>query len=194
MQTSDDLIGLDVRNGNILWSYNTIQFHVEKGAGEATNTPLFYMGDIFVTYGNNQPGMMFSLSGDGKSIGLKWKNDILDTHHGGLVLIDGAIYGSTMQDNTRGMWASVDWDSGVTNWERKWFTKGSIIAADGLLYLYEEKSGNVALVSPDTQDLNIISSFQVQDGEGPHWAHPSIYNGMLLIRHGSVLLVYDIKE
>jgi len=61
------------------------------------------------------------------------------------------------------------------------------------LYLYEERKGNLALVRPDTKDLDIISSFQVKDGEGPHWAHPSIYNGMLLIRHGSVLLIYDIK-
>jgi outer membrane protein assembly factor BamB len=34
----------------------------------------------------------------------------------------------------------------------------------------------------------------VKDGEGPHWAHPSIYNKILFIRHGSVLMGYDIKE
>lgn len=194
IQTSEGLIGVDASNGKILWTYNTVQYHVEKGKGEAANTPLYFNGDIFITYGNDQPGTMFSLSEDGKSISLKWKNDILDTHHGGLVLLNGTIYGSNMKDNTRGQWASVDWDSGETNWEREWFTKGSIIAADGLLYLYEERKGNVALVTPDTKDLKIISSFQVKDGEGPHWAHPSIYNGMLLIRHGSVLLVYDIKK
>ena len=193
IQTSDDLIGLDVRNGEILWSYNTVQFHEGRGSGEAANTPLYYNGDIFVTYGNNQPGMLFRISEDGKSVSLKWKNNTLDTHHGGLVLLNGAIYGSNMQDNTKGMWVSVDWASGETNWEREWFTKGSIIAADGLLYLYEERSGNLALVSPDTKDLKIISSFKIKDGEGPHWAHPSIYNGLLLIRHGNVLLVYDIK-
>ena len=194
VQTSDDLIGIDAGNGNILWSYNTIQYHTEKGKGEAANTPLFYNGDIFITYGNEQPAMLFSIAGDGKSVSLKWKNEVLDTHHGGLVFLNGAIYGSTMLDNTRGNWASVDWETGKTNWETTWFTKGSVIAADGMLYFYEEKGGNVALVKPDTSDLNIISTFQVKGGEGPHWAHPSIYNKMLLIRHGSVLLVYDIAE
>jgi outer membrane protein assembly factor BamB len=194
VQTSDDLIGIDAGNGNILWSYNTIQYHTEKGKGEAANTPLFYNGDIFITYGNQQPAMLFHISDDGKSISPKWRNDILDTHHGGLVLLNGAIYGSTMLDNTRGNWASVDWKTGKTNWEKEWFTKGSVISADGMLYFYEEKGGHVALVKPDTSDMKVICTFQVNGGEGPHWAHPSIYNKMLLIRHGNVLMVYDIGD
>ncbi len=194
VQTSDDLIGIDAANGTVLWSYNTIQYHTEKGKGEAANTPLFYKGDIFVTYGNEQPAMLFHIADDGKSVSLKWKNNVLDTHHGGLVLLNGAIYGSTMLDNTRGNWASVDWETGKTNWEKAWFTKGSVISADGMMYFYEEKGGHVALVKPDTSDLNLISTFQVKGGEGPHWAHPSIFNKMLFIRHGSVLLVYDIAE
>ena len=194
VQTSEDLIGIDASNGNVLWSYNTIQYHTKNknGIGEAANTPLFYKGDIFITYGNEQPGMLFHISDDGKSISLKWKNDVLDTHHGGMVLVNGAIYGSTMIDNTRGDWASVDWETGKTNWEKEWFTKGSVISADGMLYFYEEKGGHIALIKPDTGDLKIISTFQVKGGEGPHWAHPSIYNKMLLVRHGSVLLVYNI--
>ena len=194
VQTSDDLIGIDADNGNILWSHNTSQYHTEKGKGEAANTPLFYKGEIFITYGNQQPAMLFRISDDGKSISMKWKNDLLDTHHGGLVLVNGAIYGSTMLDNTRGNWASVDWETGKTNWEKAWFTKGSVISADGMLYFYEEKGGHVALVAPDTSDLKVISTFQVQGGEGPHWAHPSIYNKLLLVRHGSVLMVYSIGK
>jgi len=150
------------------------------GKGEAANTPLFYNGDLFITYGNEQPAMLFHISDDGKSISLKWKNKVPDTHHGGLVLINGAIYGSTMVDNTRGHWASVDWETGKTNWEKEWFTIGSVISAEGKLYFYEEKGGHIAHVAPDSGDLKIISTFQVKGDEGPHWAHPSIYNKMLL--------------
>lgn len=194
VQTSNDLIGIDVDNGEVLWTYNTIQYHTKKGSGEGANTPLFHNGEIFITYGNEQPGLMFSLAKDATDIRLKWKNELLDTHHGGLVLLDGVIYGSNMIDNTRGNWAAVDWQSGETLWEENWFTKGSVIAADGMLYFYEEKGGNVALVKPDTQQLEVISSFKIDEGEGPHWAHPSIYKGKLFIRHGSVLMVYDLKK
>ena len=193
VQTSQDLMGIDADNGEILWSYNTLQYHVGRGMGEAANTPLYRNGEIFVTYGNDQPGMLFSMAEDGRSVSLKWSNNILDTHHGGLVLVEGNIYGSNTVNNTQGEWASVDWETGETNWETEWFTKGSVVSADGMLYFYEERGGNLALVKPDAEEMKIISSFRIQDGEGLHWAHPSIYDGKLLIRHGSVLLVYDIK-
>ena len=99
-----------------------------------------------------------------------------------------------MENNKKGNWVSVDWETGKTNWEGEWFTKGSIIAADDMLYLYEEQHGHVALVQPDDEGLNVISSFQLEEGTGPHWAHPSIYDGKLFIRHGSVLLVYNLKN
>ena len=194
IQSSNDLIGIDVSNGEVLWTYNTIQYHNKKGSGEGANTPLFYNGEIFVTYGNEQPGLLFGLSDDAKTITLKWQNDILDTHHGGLVLLNGVIYASNMIDNKRGNWAAVDWATGKTLWEENWFTKGSVISADGMLYFYEEKSGNVALVKPNPNKLEVVGTFKVDDGEGPHWAHPSIYNGMLFIRHGSVLMGYEIKK
>jgi outer membrane protein assembly factor BamB len=194
IQTQNDLLGINADNGDVLWSYNTLQYHSKKGGGEAANTPLYHNGDVFITYGNEQPGLMLHMADDGLSIALKWRNDMLDTHHGGLVLLDGNIYASNMIDNKRGNWASVNWETGETNWEKPWFTKGSVIAADGMLYLYEEKGGNVALVQPDTEDLKVISTFQVNDGQGPHWAHPSIYQGKLFIRHGSVLMVYDLKK
>lgn len=195
VQTSEDLVGIDVSNGNILWTHNLSQYHGDnKGKGEAANIPLYSNGQIFVTYGNEQKGSMFSLSPDGRSIQLKWQSDILDTHIGGLVLIDGNIYASTMTDNVNGNWASVNWETGKTNWEARWFTKGSIISADGMLYCYEDKSGNIGLVKPNPEKFELVGSFKIQKGSGPHWAHPSIYDGKLFVRHGESLMVYNLKN
>ena len=52
----------------------------------------------------------------------------------------------------------------------------------------------MGLLKADPEGFEIISSFRVTEGSGPHWARPSIYNGMLLVRHGKVLVAYDIKE
>ncbi len=195
VQSARDLLGIDPENGEIIWSYNLIQYHLgNQGVGANTNPPLYFNGEIFVTSGYNHPGLMFTLSDDGNAITLKWKNDDLDTHHGGVVLVDGNIYGSNWQNNSRGKWASVNWETGETNWENDWNNKGSIITADGMLYLYEEKRGNVALVEPSTDSLKIISSFIIEDGVGPHWAHPAIYDGKLYIRHGDVLMIYEIED
>ncbi|WP_167615245.1 PQQ-binding-like beta-propeller repeat protein [Maribellus sediminis] len=194
VQTAENFIGINPENGVLLWSHNLMQYHLNSsGKGGNTNPPLYHNGEIFVTSGYDHPGLMFRLSEDGKSISLKWRNDVLDNHHGGVVLLDGNIYGANWTNNSNGKWASINWETGETNWEQDWINKGSIISADNMLYFYEEKRGNVALVEPSPEKLNIVSSFRIEDGAGPHWAHPAIYNGTLFIRHGDVMMMYDIQ-
>ena len=195
LQTAGHLLCVDAGNGKLLWNYNLIQYHKgDQGVGAQTNPPLVSGNEIFVTSGYNHPALMFSVSPDGKSVSLKWRNDTLDCHLGGVVCIDGVIYGSDWLSNSRGNWAAIDWKTGNTFWERSWKNKGPLIAADGMLYLMDEKGGNIALAEPDRRDLKIVSTFRVTEGEGPFWAHPAIYNGMLYIRHGDVLMVYNIKS
>jgi outer membrane protein assembly factor BamB len=194
-QTSENLIAVNALNGEILWHYNLIRYHLhEQGVGANTNAPIFSKGEIFVTSGYNHPGIKLALSADGKTVTEIWKNDTIDTHHGGVVLVDGNLYGSNWQNNSKGRWASVNWETGRTNWETEWYNKGSTVYADGMLYIYEEKSGNVALVKPSSENMKIISTFKVTEGEGPHWAHPAIYNGKLFIRHGNMLMIFNIKS
>jgi hypothetical protein len=70
--------------------------------------------------------------------------------------------------------------------------KGSVAFAGGMLYTLSE-GGNMGLVDPDPANFRLISSFKVPSGgSGPHWAHPSIADGRLYIRHGSSLFVYDL--
>lgn len=192
-QTAQNLIGIQPEDGKILWSYNLIQYHTHsQGKGAQANPPIYYNGDFFITSGYNHPGILFSLSDDENSIRVKWMNDTLDTHHGGVVLVDGNLYGSNWEHNAKGAWASVNWETGRTNWEQDWINKGSTIFADGMLYMMEEKSGNVALVEPSSEGMKIKSTFKVKGGTGPFWAHPAIYDGKMFIRHGETLLIYDI--
>lgn len=193
-QTAGHLMAIDAENGVVLWNHDLMQYHeIEQGKGANTNPPLVFNNDIFVTSGYDHPALMFTLAGDGRSVTLKWKNDILDCHLGGVVRIDGSIYGSNWQHNSKGKWVSVDWETGKVNWETEWFNKGATIAADGFIYMMEEKSGNIALVEPEKESMKVISTFRMTDGEGPYWAHPAIYQGKLFIRRGNVLNVYDIK-
>jgi outer membrane protein assembly factor BamB len=71
---------------------------------------------------------------------------------------------------------------------------GSIICADGILYRYDENTGDVALVRPFPKSFEIVSTFGVTKGSGKHWAHPAISDGRLYIRRGDALMVYDIKN
>ncbi len=193
-QTCNDFFGINSLNGEIIWNFNLLPFETgPMGKGVNTNMPIYHDGEILITSGYDHPAMLFNLSEDGRSVNLKWKNDTMDTHHGGIVLIDGNIYGTNWITNSRGDWVSLNWKTGKTNWVKNWYAKGSVIAADGLLYCYEEKGGNVALVQPDKSEFKIISTFKAEGGEGPYWAHPAIYNGKLFLRHGNILQIYNIK-
>jgi len=194
-QTANDLMAVNIENGEIIWVYDLKQHQTgEMGKGGNTNTPLFYNNEIFVTSGYDHPAIMLSLVADGRSVSLKWTNPDFDNHLGGVVKMGDYIFGSNWINNGKGNWICVDWKSGKTMYETKWFNKGPIITADGLLYCYEEKDGNLGLVKPNPEKFEVISSFKVDKVEGPHWAHPAIYNGNLLVRHGENLMVYNLKN
>jgi hypothetical protein len=62
-----------------------------------------------------------------------------------------------------------------------------------MLYCYSER-GDVALVKPNPQKFEVVSSFRIRKGSGEHWAHPVIRDGRLYVRHGDALMVYDISR
>lgn len=186
------LFAVDVNNGEILWKVA----HINEDGDELIKcvTPLFKDGMVYVTGGYNTGGMMVKIAGDGKGANVVWTDKVLDVHHGGVVEINGYIYGSNWINNNNGNWCCIDWNTGKKMWEQRWNNKGSIIAADGLLYIYDERSGNVGLVKPDPAKFNLVSTFKVKQGKsGPFWAHPVIYNGVLYLRHMNALMAYDIK-
>ena len=79
---------------------------------------------------------------------------------------------------------------------KEWPAEGPVMiwSAEGMIYCQDEKTGNVGLVKPDPLKFTLISSFKAPLWKGPYWAHPSISNGILYIRHGDVLMAYDIRK
>ncbi|HEX7494480.1 MAG TPA: PQQ-binding-like beta-propeller repeat protein [Bacteroidales bacterium] len=189
--------GVDASNGEILWKVS----HGQKGGPDMSGrdlikctTPLYKDGMVYVTGGYNTGGMMVKIADDGKSAKVAWTDSILDNHHGGVVLINGYIYGSNWLNNNDGNWCCIEWNTGKKKYEEHWKCKGSIISDEGLLYLYDERSGYVGLVKANPEKFELISSFKITKGSGPYWAHPVIHNGKLYIRHGKALMVFNIKS
>ncbi len=183
--TESSVVGLDADTCEFLWS----QSHVTDYNVNA-NTPLFFEGDLFTISGYGTGGQMFRLSEDGSTIQRVWKQGNIDSQMGAAVLVDGQIYGSG--HNRRG-WHCVNWGTGKMMYSaRKIGNKGNLIFSDGMLYCYSER-GDVALVRPDPEAFDIVSSFRIDKGSGPHWAHPVIKDGRLYVRHGEVLMVFDIS-
>jgi len=190
------VFAVNASNGEILWKValeRPEQYQPEWDLIKCV-TPLYHDNMVYVTGGYNTGGMMIRIADDGNSASVVWTDKVLDVHHGGVVLVDGYIYGSNWLNNGNGNWCCLDWNTGEKKWEQSWNCKGSIIAAEGLLYLYDEKKGNVGLVKPTPEKFDLVSSFQVKQGtNGPFWTHPVIHNGVLYIRHNNALMAYDIK-
>lgn len=55
-------------------------------------------------------------------------------------------------------------------------------------------SGKVYLFKMNENNIELVSSFRITAGSGPRIAHMSISNGLLFIRHGKVLMAYDLKQ
>ncbi|MEI8224605.1 MAG: PQQ-binding-like beta-propeller repeat protein [Bacteroidota bacterium] len=190
-----DIFVVNAKDGKTLWKVNYAAVNAATGRVMKNHaiTPIYKDGYILIANGYNWVALKLKISGDGNSAEIVWENRNFDPQLGGVVLLGNNIYGTNHMSKPVDTWVCVDWNTGKTLWTSKWYSKGSIISADGMLYLYEEKSGHVALARPNASKLDIVSEFQITKGEGPFWAHPVINKGRLYIRHGDVLMVYLIK-
>jgi outer membrane protein assembly factor BamB len=192
--TESNVLGVDPETGNIEWTYG--DWGRSGGGNIVTNTPLFSEGRLFFSNGYGINSFMLELNRDATSASLVWRNDDHGTHHGGFVLLNGVIYGSNWINNSQGNWVAVDWTTGETLYNQEWgrgISKGSVIAAGNMLICYDERRGMVGLVQPNRSSFDVISEFRITGGEGPHWSHPVIHNGILYVRHGHALKAYNIR-
>ncbi len=192
--TGIHLLAINPENGEIVWNYKYMD--PEKWDREGliwANTPVYKENEIFLSMGYNYDAVMLEMDSLGTSVSEKYIDHTLDNHHHGLILYDGHLYGSNWFDNRRGRWVCMVWDTGEIKYVDDWDTKGALVMADDMLYAYNER-GNVGLVKPHADSFEVVSQFKITKGAGPHWAHPFIADGKLFIRHGEIVMVYDIKE
>jgi outer membrane protein assembly factor BamB len=188
------LMAIKPNNGEIAWSYKYLNPEKWDQPGLIwTNTPVYRGDEIFISKGYDYHSVMLKMDPSGTSVSEKFIDNTLDNHHHGMILYGDYLYGSNWQDNRRGKWVCMDWNSGEIKYEDEWDTKGTLVMADGMLYAYNER-GSVGLIKPGSEKFEVVSQFKVTKGAGPHWSHPFITDGKLLIRHGEALMVYDIKE
>ncbi|MCI0471546.1 MAG: PQQ-like beta-propeller repeat protein [Candidatus Aminicenantes bacterium] len=184
--TAKSVVGIDADSGAYLWSYPHITSYDVNA-----NTPLYHDGNVFIVSGYGAGGQMFRLARDGKKMDSLWSQSTLDSQMGAVVLVNGYIYGSGQRKRA---WHCLDWKTGAVQYSAKEIgNKGNIIFSDGMMYCYSEE-GDVALVKPNPKKFEVVSSFKIDKGAGPHWAHLAIKNGRLYVRHGEALMVYNIAR
>ncbi len=183
--TENHILGMDAKTGKLLWTYpQTNEWSVHA------NTPVYHDGALFCFSGYGQGGVNLKLSDDGSKVTKQWFDNTMDSRMGGAVIFDGHLYGSG--DKSR-IWFCADWATGNTTYTSKEIAKGVVILADDKLYCYSQR-GELAMVKADPKEFKILGKTKVELGTEQHWAHPVINRGVLYVRHGEVLMAYNIQE
>ena len=166
--SANHVYGVDPDKGKMIWSFNewgrTPEQRAKGMESISANTPLLHEDRLFVSNGFGMGSFLLRLSYEGDNPTLLWRSADLDADHGAFVLVDGVIYGSDWDSDNSGKWVAVDWETGETLYKSAWpggASKGSIIYADGMLYMYDQRRGMVGLARPNPEKLDIVSQFRV---------------------------------
>jgi outer membrane protein assembly factor BamB len=182
------VIGVNADTGDLLFRMGH-----ESYADENILAPIYYEGHLIVS--SLAVGTVkWELDvADGKvSLTEVWRSNELDHHHGGVVLVDGYLYGTGAAFN-QGKWICLDVTTGERTYAEVGVGKGSLTYADGMLYTLGEQ-GTVGLVPATPTEHKVVSQFSLPaGGEGPAWAHPVVCGGRLYLRHGEFLYAYDVQ-
>ena len=186
-ETAKLVVALEPDTGKVIWTHP----HKTNYDIHAV-TPVYKDGTLYYTGGYKSGGGLLKLSEDGSSVTQVWEDETLDCQHHGLVLKEGYIYGAG-QSRHKGL-LCMEMATGKIMWKTREVTQSAVVYADGMLYTYEgAKSGIVSLVKATPDGFERTGSFTVTEGEKQHWAHPTIANGKLYIRHGDALIAYDVS-
>ena len=177
-------VGLRADDGTLLWRY-------ERPANEVANvaTPVYHDGRAFYTssYGVGGGAMDLTVNGDDVVAEEVYFSSRLQNHHGGVLLIDGHLYSFFGRTLT-----CADFETGDVVWKARSVGKGSLTAADGLLFLVGENHV-VGLAEVSPEGYTELGRFSIEDHGRPSWAHPVVNDGRLYIRNQHQLRAYDVS-
>jgi outer membrane protein assembly factor BamB len=180
------VVSVAAEDGKFLWRYD----HPANGTANIS-TPIFYKDGIFAASAYGRGGGLAKLMRDGDTTTATevYFTREMENHHGGMVVIDGYLYGAN-----GGQLACLEFSTGDVKWQSGKPGKGSIQFADGRLY-YRNEGGPVYLIEPNPNKYVEHGKFKQPDrSRNNAWAHPVVANGHLYIADQAVLLCYDVKK
>jgi alcohol dehydrogenase (cytochrome c) len=193
--TAKALIGVAASDGKFLWRYD----RPANSMGINCTTPLYHDGRVFAASAYGAGGGLVKLSKDAKGIKAEevWFSKSMENHHGGVVLVNGCLFGSN-GGNGGGYLTCLDFKTGNVLWNerdsnKRRVRKGSMAFADDRIY-YRTEEGDLILIEPSQNEYLERGRFVQPDrSKLPAWAHPAIANGKLYVRDQDMLLCYDVK-
>ena len=156
-------------------------------------TPIVDGNYVYVTSGYNIGCNLFKVTSNNGVFTVEqvYKNRNMANHHGGVVKAGDYLYGYS---DGKGL-ICQDFMTGEIGWaERDKVNKGAVSFADGMLYVREERSGDMVLVAAVPTGYVEKGHFAQPDrAKEMAWPHPVIAHGRLYLRDQDNLFCYDVR-
>ena len=170
-------------SGEVLWRFAT------PDALATIAVPIFVAPDrVFLSTSDDSfGGHMIQIKHQGGQFQVEevWSERLMRNHFNTSVLVDGHLYG--FDNGTLRCFNAVD---GERCWAKRGFGKGSLVAADGLLFVLSD-AGLLALVRASPEGYEELGRLQAMEGRS--WTAPSIANGRLYVRDFDEIVSLDIR-
>jgi len=182
--TADAGVGVRASDGKLMWRNSS----ASNGTANIA-TPLYSDGKVFFTSSYGAGGALLGLRVSGNEVRAQeiYFTRDMRNHHGGVVLVNGYIYGYNDSILT-----CLEFASGKMVWRDRSVGKGAVTYADGHLYILSEDNV-VGLVEATPAGYREKGRFSIADQGLPSWAHPVVSGGRLYIRNQGTLTSYDVR-
>ena len=179
--TAERAVGLDAKDGRLLWEYGRPANNVANVA-----TPISRGNRVFISSDYGTGGGVIEIKADNKAQEI-WFTKDMRNHHSSSVLIGDYLYGFSSSILT-----AIRFDTGEIAWRDRSVGKGSLVYADGNLYCFSEK-GVVGLVEATPTGYKEKGRFRIEPGSLETWAHPVVAGGRLYLRDQDTIYAYDVR-
>jgi outer membrane protein assembly factor BamB len=178
-------VGVRASDGKLMWRYRRVANYTAN-----ITTPVFHDNKVFYSSSYDTGGALLNLTlqGDTLKADEVYFTRELQNHHGGIVALDGYLYGYSDSILT-----CLELATGKTVWRHRSVGKGSVVAAEGKLYILGEDNV-VGLADASPAGYRERGRFRIDDQGLASWAHPAISDGRLYIRNQGTLAAYNIRK
>lgn len=187
--TQQSVVGINAKDGSVVWKSDW------PGRTAVIPTPIVRDDLVFVTSGYGVGCKLLKIGPDNKPTEV-YRNGNLENHHGGVVLVGDYVYGHS----NKGGWVCLDFKTGEVKWSEKAAVgKGAIAYAGGMLYLLDERKGDVVLIEPSPEGwkekgrFTLAPQTSIRSPKGAIWTHPVVANGRLYLRDQDHIYCYAVK-
>jgi len=182
--TAEAAVGVRASDGKLMWKYR-------QAANNTANiaTPVFFDNKVFYTSAYGTGGALLGLRAENGEVRAQevYFTREMQNHHGGVVLLNGYLYGYN-----NAILTCLEFATGKMMWRHRSVGKGALTAAGGHLYILGEDHV-VGLVEATPSGYREKGRFKIRDFGLPAWSHPVVSNGRLYIRNQAQLTSYDVS-